>query len=66
VKVSLDAERSTRGGHADRFWIVALASQKERGPAPSHTAEIGVRVIGWSVNDPGGPPVLTNDCRSVY
>jgi hypothetical protein len=33
-KVSLDAERTTRGGHADRFWAIALACQKERGPAP--------------------------------
>ncbi len=45
-KVSFDAERSTRGGHADRFWAIALACQKERGPAPSRTTEIGVRVIG--------------------
>jgi hypothetical protein len=45
-KVSFDAERSARGGHADRFWSIALACQKERGPAPSRTTEIGVRVIG--------------------
>ena len=45
-KVSFDAERSTRGGHADRFWAIALACQKERGPAPSRTTEIGLRVIG--------------------
>jgi phage FluMu gp28-like protein len=45
-KVSFDPERSTRGGHADRFWAIALACQKERGPAPSRTTEIGVRVIG--------------------
>jgi hypothetical protein len=29
-KVSFDAERSNRGGHADRFWAVVLACQKER------------------------------------
>ena len=45
-KVSFDAERTTRGGHADRFWAIALACQKERGPAPKTGTEIGVRVIG--------------------
>jgi hypothetical protein len=44
--VSFDAERSTRGGHADRFWAIALACQKERGMAPSRVTEIGVRVLG--------------------
>ncbi len=44
-KVSFDAERTGRG-HADRFWAIALACQKERGPAPSRATEIGVRVIG--------------------
>ncbi len=44
-KVSFDAERTGRG-HADRFWAIALACQKERGPAPSRAPEIGVRVIG--------------------
>jgi len=44
-KVSFDAERTSRG-HADRFWALALACQKERGPAPTRTTEIGVRVIG--------------------
>ena len=43
-KVAFDAERTSRG-HADRFWAVALACQKERGPSRSGTA-IGVRVIG--------------------
>ena len=33
-KVSFDAERTTRRGHADRFWAIALACQKERGPGP--------------------------------
>ena len=45
-KVSFDAERTTRGGHADRFWAIALACQKERGPAPRTGTEIGVRVLG--------------------
>ena len=36
---------SARGGHADRFWAVVLACQKERGPARGR-AEIGVRVLG--------------------
>ncbi len=45
-KVSFDAERSGRGGHADRFWAIALACPKERGPAPARGTEIGVRVIG--------------------
>ena len=45
-KVSFDAERTTRGGHADRFWAIALACQKERGPAPKTGTEIGVRVLG--------------------
>jgi len=44
-KVSFDAERTARG-HADRFWAIALACQKERGPAPRAGTEIGVRVIG--------------------
>ena len=29
-KVGFDAERSGKGGHADRFWAVALACQQER------------------------------------
>ena len=44
-KVSFDAER-THKGHADKFWAIALACQKERGPDPSKSVEIGVRVIG--------------------
>jgi phage FluMu gp28-like protein len=44
-KVAFDAERSSRGGHADRFWAVVLACQKERA-APRARAEIGVRVLG--------------------
>jgi len=45
-KVSFDAERTGRKGHADRFWAIALACQKERGPARPRETEIGVRVIG--------------------
>ncbi len=44
-RVSFDAERTGRG-HADRFWAIALACQKERGPTRPAGAEIGVRVIG--------------------
>jgi phage FluMu gp28-like protein len=45
-KVTFDAERTSRAGHADRFWAIALACQKERGPAVSGGAEIAVRVLG--------------------
>jgi phage FluMu gp28-like protein len=46
-KVAFDAERTARGGHADRFWAIALACQKQRGPGRAGVAtEIGVRVIG--------------------
>jgi phage FluMu gp28-like protein len=44
-KVSFDAERTARG-HADKFWAVALACQRERAPERSGPAQIGVRVIG--------------------
>jgi len=43
-KVSFDAEK-TKNGHADKFWAIALACQKERGLFVE-PAEIGVRVIG--------------------
>jgi phage FluMu gp28-like protein len=45
-KVAFDAERTSRSGHADRFWAIALACQKERGPAVGGGVKIGVRVIG--------------------
>jgi hypothetical protein len=45
-KVSFDAERSNRGGHADRFGAVVMACQRERQPARLRQAAIGVRVIG--------------------
>ena len=45
-KVSFEAERTVRGGHADRFWAIALACRKERGVVPRTGVEIGVRVIG--------------------
>ncbi|MCL2726532.1 MAG: terminase family protein [Polyangiaceae bacterium] len=44
-KVSFDAERNARG-HADKFWAVALACQKERQESRPRTGEIGVRVLG--------------------
>lgn len=43
--VTFEAERTNRG-HADRFWAIVLACQKERGPARGAEAEVGVRVIG--------------------
>ncbi len=45
-KVAFDAERTARGGHADRFWAIALACQKERQAGRGGTVEIGVRVLG--------------------
>ena len=45
-KVAFDAERTSKAGHADRFWAIALACQKERGPAAGGGVEIGVRVVG--------------------
>ena len=45
-KVSFDAERTGRSGHADRFWAIAPACPKERSPARSREMEIGVRIIG--------------------
>jgi phage FluMu gp28-like protein/intein/homing endonuclease len=44
-KVSFDAERNARG-HADKFWAVALACQKERSTERRGPAGIGVRVLG--------------------
>jgi phage FluMu gp28-like protein len=44
-KVSFDAERNARG-HADRFWAVALACQKERNAVVAKPSGVGVRVIG--------------------
>ena len=44
-KVSFDAERNARG-HADKFWAVALACQKERTTTGPRIGEIGVRVLG--------------------
>jgi hypothetical protein len=45
-KVAFDVERTARGGHADKFWAIALACQKERGPGRGAVTEIGVRVLG--------------------
>jgi hypothetical protein len=46
-KPSFEVEREEVGrGHADRFWSVALACQKERGPLPGALPEVHVRVIG--------------------
>ena len=45
-KVNFDAERSTKNGHADKFWAVALACQKERREGPRTVAEVKVWVLG--------------------
>lgn len=46
-KPSFEVERDEVGrGHADRFWAVALACRKERGPMPGVVPEINVRVLG--------------------
>ena len=42
--VAFDAER-TKNGHADKFWAIALACQKERN-LPRGPIEIGVRILG--------------------
>ncbi|MCP4603954.1 MAG: hypothetical protein GY847_26100 [Proteobacteria bacterium] len=44
-RVSFDSEKG-RSGHADRFWAVALACQKERGEGRRRRGEVKVRVIG--------------------
>lgn len=44
-RVSFDSEKG-RGGHADRFWAVALACQKERSTGGGRVVEIGARVVG--------------------
>jgi phage FluMu gp28-like protein len=44
-KIAFDAPRNSHG-HADRFWAIALAVQKERGAASRGPTKIGVRVIG--------------------
>jgi phage FluMu gp28-like protein len=45
-RVSFDAERTTRSGHADRFWAIALACQKERGGGGRRRAEVRAFVVG--------------------
>jgi hypothetical protein len=44
--VNPDAESTPRGSHADRFWAITLACQRERENTSLRVAEIGVRVIG--------------------
>jgi phage FluMu gp28-like protein len=43
--VTFDAERTARGGHADKFWAIALACQKERMPE-RRSSVVSVRIIG--------------------
>ncbi len=45
-KVSFDADWSAKGGHADRFWAIALACQKEREKPRGRGAIIVARVLG--------------------
>jgi phage FluMu gp28-like protein len=44
-KVAFDAERTARSGHADRFWAIAMACQKERAWRGG-LVEIGCRILG--------------------
>jgi hypothetical protein len=44
-RVSFDAEK-VRSGHADRFWAVAMACQKERNTHGTGGARVVARVIG--------------------
>ncbi|MFI5297489.1 MAG: terminase large subunit domain-containing protein [Polyangiales bacterium] len=45
-KVAFDAERTARTGHADRFWAIAMACQKERAGRGGQPVEIRVRILG--------------------
>jgi phage FluMu gp28-like protein len=46
-KISYDADRTAKGGHADRFWASALACRLDRSvEKPAGTASVGVRVFG--------------------
>ena len=45
-KVSFDAERSSKNGHADKFWAVALACQKERAAEVAKPSDITCRILG--------------------
>ncbi len=45
-KISFDAER-TKGGHADKFWAIVMACQKERALKPeNNNGTVRVRVLG--------------------
>jgi phage FluMu gp28-like protein len=44
-KVSFDAERNSKG-HADKFWAVALACQRERVPPRRSGGSVAVRILG--------------------
>jgi hypothetical protein len=44
--MSFGAERTKRGDHADRFWAVTLACQRERIRGRGRGAEIEIRVLG--------------------
>lgn len=44
-RVTFDAERDSKGGHADKFWSAALAARKERGEVRGE-GKVSARVIG--------------------
>ena len=44
--VNFDSERPGRGGHADRFWAIVMACQRERQKQGPRETFIGVRIIG--------------------
>lgn len=45
-KIAFDAER-TKGGHADKFWAIVMACQKERSLKPENAGgTVRVRVLG--------------------
>lgn len=47
-KVSFDADWSAKGGHADRFWAIALACQRERAQPKNNGPFIRFTVVGGS------------------
>ncbi|MCP4678291.1 MAG: terminase [Deltaproteobacteria bacterium] len=44
-RIAFEAARG-KNGHADRFWAVALACQKERGSSRGRLPEISARIVG--------------------
>ena len=56
-RLSFDAPGTVQG-HADRFWAIALACQKERASATPQTALVQVRVLG--------PRAVTNVSTELF